>query len=76
VPVLLALPSLHLLFSCCTFVFLPLSPWPAVVDGVCYSKAGASIIKMQFNFSCALILPASPVLCSVDKVADFCLSSR
>jgi len=55
VPVLLALPSLHFL---CAFVVLPLSPWPAVVAG-CYSKAGASIIKMQFNFSCALILPPS-----------------
>ncbi len=42
-------------FCFCRF---PLSPWPAVV-GVCYSKAGASIIKMQFNFSRALILPAS-----------------
>lgn len=55
--VLLALPSLHFLFSC-SFVDSPLSPWPAVA-GVCYSKAGASIIKMQFNFSCALILPLS-----------------
>lgn len=58
VPELKALPSLRFLFSSCAFVVLPLSPWPVVV-GVCYSKAGASIIKMQFNFSRAQILPPS-----------------